>query len=126
MNTLLPLLLACAKNTDPEPATEPAAEAAGEVELRLSPSELVYDEAAGTATYSPGSSVRSARYTHYVIDLASLESVLGGRPQAPVSVVVSVDEGTTELVTPEDPMAASPKGGFQITTYSAVVLRRAR
>jgi hypothetical protein len=145
MRTTLLLLIAACRTASPPPvpivedapvaaqAAEPAAEAVPEAPaaaverqtLTLDPDELTYDDAAKTVTFSPGSGVKSASYTHYVLDLASLESVLGGRPTAPVAVVVEVGPAVEENEKPADPSMSAPMGGFDITTYTGRVVEKA-
>ena len=100
-------------------------EALPRVTITLDPRLMVYDESSGTVTFTPGGNVRAARYTHYSIDLESLEQVLGGRPTSPVGVVVVVVEETQSLHTPSDPTLPHPVGGFQITNRRARVIARA-
>lgn len=128
---MLLLLAACMSAAPVEPpaapASEPAAPAQAEpawtqVSLDLDPDEMRYDDDANTVTVSPGSRVKSAHYTHYVLDLDSVESVLGGRPTAPVTVTVEVGPPAVRTETPSDPMSPSPSGGFQITTYTGRVV----
>ena len=127
---LLFTLLACRTTPLPDPAAvsdeviaEPAA--APEAERRsltLDPRALSWDEEAGTATFSPGSDRQSASYEHYVFDLAALEAALGGRPDAPVDVLVEVISTENTNYTPEDPSMPSPDGGFDIATHQARVV----
>lgn len=93
--------------------------------LTLNPDEMQYDEAAGTVTFSPGSGVRSASYTHYILDLASLEAALGGRPSAPVAVIVEITAESERVHSPSDPSMPQPQGGFQITERTGRVVSRA-
>jgi hypothetical protein len=121
---LLALAFACAPH--PVPAAAPAAEAPSlleEVRLTLVPADLTYDDAAGTATFRPGSAVQSDAYDVYVFDLMSLEGALGGRPSGPVEVVAALGPATIEIVTPSDPTLPSPAGGFRYTTRAGRVLR---
>ena len=130
------ILLACkttpapaeSTTTGPAPAEPPAAADVVPVSqetITLDPDEITYDEAAGTLVFSPGSRVRSASYTNYTLDLASLESVLGERPTAPVSVLVEVTAVEERTHTPEDPRAQVPDGGFKITEKTGRVIGRA-
>lgn len=131
---ILPLLLAC-KTTPPAPAIEapaieapapaPPAEPAQAVTretITLNPGEITYDEPAGTIVFSPGSRVRSASYTHYILELGSLEAVLGERPTEPVAVVVEITAVEEDVHVPDDPQAASPDGGFQITNKTGRIV----
>lgn len=138
----LPLLaalsLACARAPAPAPEAGPAggpaipaapvtAEAPAAAARRvvvLDPTELSYDEAAGTVTFHPDSRRQSAEYTHYVLDLDSLVGVLGARPDAPVEVVIEVTGGETRTEVPDDPNMPQPLGGFQITTWTGRVVGR--
>lgn len=129
------VLLACKTSAPPIPDTPPtstpapvpvpAAVEAEQVTLTLNPDELRYDEAAGTATFSPGSGVRSASYTHYILDLASLEAALGGRPAEPVAVIVEITGEAERVHSPSDPNMPQPEGGFQITERTGRVVSRA-
>jgi hypothetical protein len=124
---MLLLLAACMSAAPVEPPVAPAPAPAAEapwtqLTLALDPDELRYDDDANTVTVSPGSAVRSAQYTHYVLDLDSLEAVLGARPTEPVSVTVEVGPPSVRTETPSDPMSASPSGGFEITTYTGRVV----
>lgn len=85
-------------------------------EIILDPAELAWDEAAGTVSFTEDSQVQKAAYTRYVLDLASVEAALGGRPQAPVTVSIAVSRQEERVETPDDPMLPSPEGGFRITT----------
>jgi hypothetical protein len=97
-----------------------------QVTITLDPALMVYDEAAGTVAFTPGGNVRSASYTHYSLDLQSLESVLGGRPTSPVAVVVAVLEEVKSTYTPSDPTMPHPAGGFQNTNRKGQVIARAQ
>lgn len=94
--------------------------------ITLDPDDITYDEHSNTARFTPGSRVRSATYTTYALDLASLEAVLGGRPSAPVDVVVELGPEQVQYSTPEDPSVPAPAGGFRIVTRAGRVIRRAR
>ncbi|MDP2316599.1 MAG: hypothetical protein Q8P41_27140 [Pseudomonadota bacterium] len=110
----------------PAAATAPAASSeARELTITLDPSEMAYDDDAGTVRFSPDSRVKAASYTHYVLDLKSLEAALGGRPSARVAVVVSVTGGTPEKWVPADPNAPQPLGGFEDITWKGRVVARA-
>ncbi len=91
--------------------------------LTLKPDELVYDEAAMTATFKPDRGVRRAAYVTYILELAGLESVLGKRPTVPTAVVVEVGpvERSTYRPGPEMPQ---PDGGFQNEVYRGTVVGR--
>ncbi|MES2645041.1 MAG: hypothetical protein V4850_36480 [Myxococcota bacterium] len=120
-------LLACSLHPAPPAETVPAAPAAAEASRRtltLDPEELTYDDAAGTVTFHPDSRRQSAAYTRYVLDLASLEAALGGRPEAPVQVLVEVTGGEPRNETPADPMVAQPQGGFAITIWTGRVVAK--
>ena len=117
----------------PQPADVPAAAsdvsdasdetpALPQVTITLDPDLMVYDEAAGTVTFTPGGNVRSARYTHYELELQSLEAVLGERPTSPRAVVVEVLEEVKSSHTPSDPTMPHPDGGFQITNRKGRVI----
>lgn len=126
LSALLFVLAACRATPpagEPAPAPEAAASAQEDpVRLILDPAAVSYDEAAGTATFSPGSAVMSASYTHYVLDLASLEAALGGRPEGPVAVLIEVTGEQTRSESPDDPSLPSPEGGFRITTVTGRVI----
>jgi hypothetical protein len=123
-------LLACSLHPAPPAETVPAAAAtspaaaASRRPLTLDPAELTYDEAAGTVTFHPDSRRQAAAYTRYVLDLASLEAALGGRPDAPVQVLVEVEGGEPRNETPADPMMAQPDGGFVITIWTGRVVAK--
>lgn len=137
---MLLLLLACQPSHSPA-ATEaaapsPPAPAAAEtpalaatpaavqtMTVTLEPGEMSYDEAAGTATFSPGQGRQQADYTTWVLDLASLEAVLGGRPTAPTAVTVEVATTDVQRSTPADGMP-SPMGGFTYTTHTGKVVAK--
>lgn len=115
----------------PEPSPDVPADPAGEadavsdlsqVTITLDPKLMVYDESAGTVTFTPGGNVRSARYTHYELELSSLEAVLGGRPTSPHAVVVEVLEEVKSSYTPSDPTMPHPAGGFEITNRKGRVI----
>jgi len=91
--------------------------------LTLDPAELSYDERLGVCTFSPDSRVRRARYTKYILDLASLVKVLGARPKAPVKVVVEVGPAERSTYRPP-PTMPQPTGGFETTLYRGVVVGR--
>jgi hypothetical protein len=124
MNLLLLLACASAPPTPQQPVSEAPQAMSSETErvtVTLEPRYMSYDEGAGTATFSPDSDRQSASYTHYVLDLASLEAALGGRPEAPAEVTLEVS-GETRTETPSDPMLPAPSGGFQITTWTGRVV----
>lgn len=136
MITLLFLLACAGKPVPPPPTAAPAPEAspaaapaaAPAAERRtvtLDPSEMSWDEAAGKAIFSPGSRVMAADYTTWELDLASVEATLGGRPQAPVAVVVEVSGVETSNYKPEDPNLPQPMGGFTYTTIRGRVVAKA-
>ncbi|MDG1482995.1 MAG: hypothetical protein P8R54_25615 [Myxococcota bacterium] len=132
---LIPLFLAC-KATPPSAVPEavkrlsvvapvPLEEAELSVireTITLNPDEITYDEPAGTLVFSPGTRVRSAHYTHYILDLDSAVAVLGARPAEPVVVVVEIMSVEDGVHLPEEPLAASPDGGFRITNKTGRVL----
>lgn len=93
--------------------------------LTFDPSEAAYDEVAGTVTLSPDSRRQSAEYTHYELDLASLEAALGGRPEQPVDLVVEIGAMHATRSVPDDPSMPAPDGGFVHTTYTGRVVGRA-
>jgi hypothetical protein len=93
-----------------------------QLSLTLDPEELSYDDEAGTVTFSPGSRVRSARYTHYLLDLESLEAALGGRPESPVTVIVALQSEESGAYSPSDPTLPQPQGGFRIIRRTGRVL----
>lgn len=117
----------CAGARPPEPTAASAEVPAVRAEsparaVTLNPEELTWDEAAGTVSFTEDSAVQKAEYTRYVLDLASLEAALGGRPTAPVTVNIAVSREEEERETPDDPMLPAPEGGFRITTvYGRVV-----
>jgi hypothetical protein len=116
--------LACAPRA-PAPTASAPPVAAAEVErltLTLDPDDLTYDDPGGVVRFTPGSRVKSAEYTTYVLDLMSLEGLLGGRPSTPVAVVVEVGPPVAQTVVPEDPTLPSPLGGFRFTTRSGKVV----
>lgn len=120
------LLAACAARTSPPadlPTEIPGMET---LTLTLDPGALDYDEAAGTVTFTPGRNVQAASYETWIFDLASLHAALGGRPEAPVEVVVEVGPPETTTYTPDDPNLPAPQGGFRISTRRGTVLRVAR
>lgn len=100
----------------PAASAEPASAEAPARAVTLNPEELQWDEAAGTVSFTEDSAVQKAEYTRYVLDLASVEAALGGRPTAPVTVNVIVSREEEERETPEDPLLPAPEGGFRITT----------
>ena len=55
----------------------------------------------------------------------SVEEVLGGRPEEPVSVLVEVTQTDGRTHVPEDPNTPQPDGGFQITEYTGRVISTA-
>lgn len=113
---LLMLGLSCAPHTDRPlaPETQP-------VKITLDPDSISYDEQEKLARFTPNSHVQSASYTTYLLDLASLEAVLGGRPTEPVDVLIEVGPEQVRTVTP-DPMMPSPMGGFRIVERQGRVL----
>lgn len=99
--------------------------AAARRDLILDPAELEYDEAAGTATFHPDSRRQSAAYTRYVLDLASLEAVLGGRPTAPVPIVVELNGREIRIDQADgDPKVPRPEGGIEVTTWTGTVVAK--
>jgi hypothetical protein len=90
--------------------------------ITLDPGEVTYDESAGTLIFSPGTRVRAARYTLYILDLGSVEAVLGARPAEPVTVVVEIAGIEEDNHIPDSPQAASPDGGFRITTKTGRIV----
>ncbi len=146
-STLIALLAACSGGTtsqSPEitpriPAAETPPEVAeavaeakpdepavgGTLTLSLDPELISYDEGAGTATFSPDSRRMTSHYTRYVMDLASLEAALGGRPEQPVDVVVTLTAVSDSSHTPADPNLPAPQGGFQYTDWTATVTGKA-
>ena len=129
--SLIPLAACAGKPvpTAPTAAPEPAEvtrEGAERVTITLDPSEMSVDEAAGIATFSPGSRMMSAEYTHYLLDLASLKAALGGLPEAPVELIIAVDARTESSFRPEDPNLPSPMGGFLIKEVRAHVISKAK
>lgn len=133
MSLVVVLVLACAPRP-PAPATAPeaapppvvSAVAFERVPLTLDPSEITYDEAGKTARFTPGGGRQSASYTTYVLDLPSLEATLGGRPTAPVAVIVEVGPEVVTRSTPTDPNLPAPDGGFTFTTRTGRVAERAK
>jgi hypothetical protein len=129
--TLLLALAACA-TTPPSPEAsapaEPAEPSAGVTTqiktLTLEPRLMTWDDAAGTVTYSPGSDRMSSEYTHFVLDAASVEAALGGRPTEDVTVQVEVTGPTVTNESPEDPNLPQPQGGFVITTWTGRVVSK--
>lgn len=125
--SILLLLIACAGRPTPTAlevsSPEPAATATLERRtITLDPEETRWDETTGIATFSPGSRVQSASYTTWLLDLRSVEAVLGGRPTAPVDVVVEITSTETSRYTPEDPNLPSPMGGFENITITGRVV----
>jgi len=121
------LLLACSATPTPPPAVsqdaqpqsvETDATKAQRMQLTLEPRYLSYDEESGTVTFSPDSDRMSASYTHYVMPLSNLEEVLGGRPEASVTVMFEVNAQNIENSVSDDPSLPQPEGGFNITTWS--------
>ena len=131
MFTLLLTLAACATTpqtpepTAPaEPAT-PSAQAPTQLQtLTLEPRLMTWDDAAGTVIYSPGSDRMTSEYTHFVLNAASVEAVLGGRPTEPVTVEVEVAGPTLTTQSPEDPNLPQPQDGYQITTWTGRAVRK--
>jgi len=131
---VIPLLLACQTTPSAAPGTvrppsadAPVLPAAPEPSvvretITLNPDEVTYDESAGTLVFSPGARVRAAHYTHYILDLDSVESVLGARPVAPVVVVVELTEVEDGVYLPEEIQAAAPDGGFRVTNKTGRIL----
>ncbi|MEY3210508.1 MAG: hypothetical protein RIT28_989 [Pseudomonadota bacterium] len=129
--TLLLALVACATTpTTPEPtapaepSTPGAAEATQRKTLTLEPRLMTWDDAAGTVTYSPGSDRMSSEYTHFVLNAASVEAALGGRPTEDVTVEVELTGPTVTNESPEDPNLPQPQGGFVITTWTGRVVSK--
>jgi len=91
--------------------------------LTLKPDELVYDASAKTATFKPDRGVRRAGYVTYILDLASLESVLGKRPTSPTPVVVELGPVERSTYRP-GPNMPQPDGGFQNEVYRGTVVGR--
>lgn len=129
--SMLVLLILVACSHAPAPSEAPAAVEAGlatgpaaaqQRTLTLDPEALSYDEAAHTVTFRPDGDRQAAAYIEYVLDLNSFEAALGGRPTAPMSVLVEVSGGETHTVTPADPNLPAPEGGFQITVWTGRVL----
>jgi hypothetical protein len=118
-------VLACAPHPAPAPAAPEAPSLLEEVRLTLVPADLTYDDAAGTATFRPGSAVQAASYDVFVFDLMSFEGAIGGRPTGPVEIVAALGPARIEIVTPSDPTLPSPAGGFRYTTRTGRVLRTA-
>lgn len=94
------------------------------VMLRLNPDEIIYDEEKNTATFAPGSTVRSASYDKYILDLQSLTDVLGGRPTSSVVIIAELGPPQQETYSPAEPGMAQPMGGFQLTTRTGRVVVR--
>ena len=129
---LLFALVACATRSPsdvaPPASAAPAAPAAPSAPmerliLTLDPSEMAYEGA--VARFSPGSRVQAADYTTYELELASLEAALGGRPSAPVAVVVDVGPEDVTVSTPSDPNMPAPMGGFRYITRKGRVVSKA-
>jgi hypothetical protein len=110
----------------PAPSAPAAASPAAPLErltITLDPSEMAYE---GTIVrFSPGSRKQAAEYTTYELDLASLEAALGGRPSAPVAVVVEVGPADEKVSTPSDPNMPAPMGGFHYITRRGRVVAKA-
>lgn len=102
--------------SDQPTAQTPAPKPLERQTLLLDPAALTWDTRTGTLTFAPGSRVMSAHYTTYILDASSLETLLGGRPTAPVRVVIEVTSSETVRDVPSDPMLPSPQGGFVRTT----------
>ena len=124
------LAIACARApSGVSPSAPGAAEATPATSARqtlaLDPSEITWDAASNVAIFEPDRGVQRAAYETWRLDLASLERALGGRPTAPVSVLVEVDSTEVRSVVPSDPTLPAPSGGFQITTRVARVVGRA-
>ena len=92
--------------------------------MTLDPSLLHYDDAAGTVAFTPDSRRQTDTYTTYILDLGSLEAVLGGRPSAEVAVTVALGAPTTRTVVPEDPNVPQPTDGFTYITYTGRVVAK--
>lgn len=131
-SSLLPLiaLAACAGKPVPTestaaPAAPVAQEGAERRTITLDPSDMSVDEAAGIATFSPGGRVMSAEYTRYQLDLTSLKAALGGLPEAPVNVIITLDAVHVSAYTPSDPNLPSPEGGFRLEVIEGHVFAKA-
>ena len=59
-----------------------------------------------------------------MLSAASVVAVLGGRPEAPVTVEVEVRGPEITLESPRESDYPQPQGGFQITTWTGQVTRR--
>ncbi len=94
--------------------------------LHLDPDLTSWDAEANTATFSPGSQVMSAHYTRYVLDLASLEHILGTRPTGPVDLVVHITARNETVTVMDDAHLPQPDGGFVYTDWTATVVGVAR
>lgn len=120
------VLFACAgpgpgATVDPAPAlAAPEPESVQRLSLMLIAEDMRYDEAAGTATFSPGSRRMAASYDIYVMDLKTLEAVLGGRVEAPVQVDFEVTSVDRRVFAPDDPELPQPDGGFGHTDWRVV------
>jgi hypothetical protein len=129
---MLLLLLACTPShssgsTEPAPTQGPPPLASpvysnGTVTVTLDPRYMSYDEAKGIATFSPDSDRQMSEYTTWVLDLKSLESVVG-RPSGPVVVTVELSSTDVKKSTPADGMP-SPMGGFTYTTNTGKVVAK--
>ena len=131
---MLLLLLACmtshssssTETAPPPPAPPPALDSPvysnGRVTVTLEPRYLSYDDAKGIATFSPDSDRQMADYTTWVLDLKSLEAVVG-RPTEPVEVTVELSSTDVKKSTPADGMP-SPSGGFTYTTHTGKVVAK--
>ena len=130
---ILPIVIACKTTPSPTAAvpsvdapphagSEAPAVAITRETITLNPDEITVDETAGTLIFSPGSRVRSATYTHYILQLSSVEVILGSLPLEPISVIIEITKVEEDVHIPDSPMAASPEGGFQITKKTGRVV----
>lgn len=93
----------------------------GRVFMTLPPAELYWDAAAGTATWSPGSTVQTGAYDRYVFDAASLEVLLGGRNGAPTGIVFEIESSEVVHVLPTSG-TSTPAGGIRLTTWTGTAV----
>lgn len=117
------LLAGCARVTAPANPAEVVMEQ-NERSLRLNPAEMRYDDAEGLVIFEPDRGLQRAKYETFVLDLASLEVALGGRPTAVVDVVIEITETEQVTTSPSDPYMAAPEGGFEVVTQRGRVVRR--